>query len=60
MNLLSFDAQEKLLQLRKHRPTLNLKGNQLQIQVYKVLRKEKEYDLPIDTALLIGDKLIKP
>ncbi len=55
--LLTLQVQEKLLNLRKHRPTLTLELNQLLIHLPRYLKTEEEYDLLIDTALLCIDRL---
>ncbi|HEC94888.1 MAG TPA: hypothetical protein ENI45_02855 [Thermoplasmatales archaeon] len=56
-SLLTLTVQDKLLALRPHRVTLTLTHNNLQLSVPKLLETEEDYDLLIDTALLIADRL---
>jgi len=49
--LLTWAIQDKLLALRKHRPTVTLESTQFKINVPKVLRNDEDYDILIDIAL---------
>jgi len=57
--VLTWAVQDKLLSLRKHRPTVTLESNQFKINIPKVLKNDEDYDLLIDTALAFLDGLVK-
>jgi len=57
--LLTWAVQDKLLSLRKHRPTVTLESNQFKINVPKILRTDEDYDLLLDTALAFVDRLVE-
>ena len=57
VQLLTYNVQDKLLALRKNRPVVSLEHNQFMINVPKVLKAEEEYNLLIDTALLLIDRM---
>jgi len=51
-------VQDKLLALRKHRPTVTLEFSQFKINIPKILRTDEDYDLLIDTALAFLDGFV--
>ncbi|MDH7517836.1 MAG: hypothetical protein QHH19_05780 [Candidatus Thermoplasmatota archaeon] len=57
--LLTWTVQNKLLELRKHRPTVTLKFNEFKINIPRILRNDKDYDLLIDTMLAFLDGFIE-
>lgn len=57
LNLLTYRVQDKLLVLRKFKPMVSLEENQLMVTVPRVLKKEEEVDLLIETAFTIIERL---
>jgi hypothetical protein len=56
-NLLTSNIQDKLLTLRSLKPVITLDDNGLVVNVPRVLKTEEAYDLLIDSALVIIDRL---
>jgi hypothetical protein len=54
--LLTPQIQEKLLLLRRQHPLLTFEHSLLKIKVPFILRKEEDFDLLIDTMLLLIDR----
>jgi len=59
INLLTSNIQDKLLALRGYRPTVTLENSELKVNVPRVLKTDEGYDLLIDAALIIIDRLIE-
>jgi len=50
-------VQDGLLALRKHHPFVELDNNKLVMELSSYLKNEEDYDLLIDTSLLIIDRI---
>lgn len=57
MNLLTFDIQNKLIEIREYVPLLKIRKNRLKLQVQHIPRSEEEYDQLIETVLKVIDRL---
>ena len=58
-SILNFDVQNKLIDLRSFRPYVRMDKKKLRISVPRLLMGDYEYDLLIDAALKIVDRIKK-
>jgi len=56
-SLLTYSVQDKLLKLRRLKPKITIKNNTLIVNVPRVLKKEEDYDLLIETAFTLVNRL---
>jgi len=54
---LTYNVQDKLLMLRRFKPKITLENNKLIVTVPRVLKKEEDYDLLIENAFALVDRL---
>ena len=57
INLITYSLQDKLLELRKFKPTLTLNSNRFMINIPKMLRIEQDYDVLIESAIAFVSRL---
>ena len=57
INFLTYNVQDKLLMLRRFKPKTTFENNRLIVNIPRVLKREEDYDLLIETAFALIDRL---